>query len=185
MYDLLSIIRGSASADDGAGTTLNCGPDTAAFFRAAVDLHVGAGRGVGVSWDAARRAVEDSTPPVYAEAPWVCRVAETAGRTAALLSVSPAGWLGDIWEGTAGLDDENGGGEEEGCDGDGGDRVVVVVEGSARDYENNRVGGNDAHEDGGSGNAARADCDRGSVGVDGDDGVGGRDGTDSLYKRWP
>jgi hypothetical protein len=122
-YDLLSIMRGPVMAGNTSGILPNCGPDTAAFFRAAVDLHFGAGRGVGVSWDDARRAVEDATSPVYAAARWTRRAAATAARTAALLSASPAGWLdafGDIWEGTAGLDDdeEEEEEEEEGDDGD-------------------------------------------------------------------
>jgi hypothetical protein len=190
MYDLLSIMRGPLAAGNAWRVVPNCGPDTAAFFRAAVDLHFGAGRGVGVSWDDARRALEDATSPVYAAARWTRRAAATAARTAALLPACPAGWLtfGDIWKGTAGLDEEGdrgpgsgdddgegGGGEGVEADGEGGGAAGDDRGGAARDDGDDGCGGDD-DEDDGSG-ATRSDGDGGTAGDDGsaaarDDGGG-------------
>jgi hypothetical protein len=179
MYDLLSIMRGPVVAHNAAQTAPNCGPDTAAFFRAAVDLHFGAGRGVGVSWTAARRALKDAASPLYAAARWTRRAAATAARTAALLSASPGGWLdafGDIWEGTAGLDDEDDGAEEE-QEGDGdGDGLGV---GNEEGWDDDEAVGDDdgagaARDDGDGGG-----CSVGAYGV----GSGGRDGSEPPIKR--
>jgi hypothetical protein len=178
MYDLLSIMRGPSRSSNVSQTAPNCGPDTAAFFRAAVDLHFGAGRGVGVSWDDAHRAVENAASPVYAAARWTRRAAATAARTAALLSACPGGWLdafGDIWEGTAGLDDGGDGAEEEQEGGIDGEEGVGSEEGGDDDEED--IGG-----DGDGGGSAREGDGGGSVGAYGV-GSGGRDGSEPPVKR--
>jgi hypothetical protein len=178
-YDLLSIMRGPVGAGNAWRVVPNCGPDTAAFFRAAVDLHFGAGRSAGVTWTAARRALKDAASPVYAAARWTRRAAATAARTAALLSASPAGWLdafGDIWEGTAGLDDGGDGAEEEEREGDGdGEEGVGSEEGG--DDDEDGVGDD---EDGGG--SARDGGGGGVVGAYGG-GSGGRDGSEPPVKR--
>jgi hypothetical protein len=130
-----------------------------------------------VSWDDAHRALEDATSPVYAAARWTRRAAATAARTAALLSASPGGWLdafGDIWEGTAGLDDGGDGGEEEEDEGDG-EEGVGSEEGGDDDEE-----GAGADEDGGG--SARDGGGGGSVGACAV-GSGGRDGSEPPVKR--